>query len=79
MLGTPGAGERMVVLSSPWFPAKLCQDWDTTVVCWHRAPQPRAHLGALQQRLGALGDAAGHAGREVNGSSSNWQAQQGEA
>lgn len=70
----------MVVLSSLWFPAKLCQDWDAAVWCaGTKPPKPRAHLGALQQRLGALGDAAGHAGPEVNGSSSNWQAQQGEA
>lgn len=70
----------MVVLSSLWFPAKLCQDWDAAVWCaGTEPPKPRAHLGALQQRLGALGDAAGHAGPEVNGSSSNWQAQQGEA
>ena len=34
---------------------------------------------ALTQGLGALGNATGAAGPEVNGSSSNWQAQQGEA
>lgn len=63
-------------------PALLQGALDLQKQAGHGAEKPCWCLGSrvsLQPRLGAVGKAGSRAGLEVNGSSSDWQAQQGEA